>query len=129
MKKILLIIAGLAMLTALVLRAADMRQAAVIFLCGSILAAIGRLAAYRQPDDITLKRLKIQQVMEIASFTVPLQWVITFLKVLKTKLMKENSFYALAVRPPTVPQNTCRVRISLNSEIGYEDLEKLIEIL
>lgn len=57
------ILGSLAMLTALVLRAADMRQAAVIFLCGSILAAIGRLAAYRQPDDITLKRLKIQQVI------------------------------------------------------------------
>lgn len=57
------ILGSLAMLTALVLRAAEMRQAAVIFLCGSIFAAIGRLAAYRQPDDITLKRLKIQQVI------------------------------------------------------------------
>lgn len=47
----------------------------------------------------------------------------------KTKIMQENSFYALVVRPPTVPQNTCRVRISLNAEIDYEDLEKLIKIL
>ena len=65
------ILGSLAMLTALVLRAADMRQAAVIFLCGSILAAIGRLAAYRQPaaihrlrsvDDVRPSRQRVDRL-------------------------------------------------------------------
>ena len=36
-------------------------------------------------------------------------------------------YYVLPIRPPTVPENTCRIRISLTAEITLEDIEPLLE--
>ncbi len=41
----------------------------------------------------------------------------------------ENGFYILPIRYPTVAKNTARLRISLNSGMEIEDIEKLSEFL
>ena len=47
----------------------------------------------------------------------------------KAGLLAEHGFYCLAVRPPTVPQNSCRLRLSLNSEMSFAELDNLLDIL
>ena len=46
-----------------------------------------------------------------------------------SKKFRENGFYIPAIRPPTVPANTARCRLSLNLDITSENLEKIISIL
>lgn len=41
----------------------------------------------------------------------------------------DNGYFTLPIRPPTVPQGTSRLRISLNANMQYSDFEKLMEIL
>lgn len=36
-------------------------------------------------------------------------------------------YYVLPIRPPTVPPNTCRIRISLTSDITLDDMKPLLE--
>ena len=45
------------------------------------------------------------------------------------KLLQYNGFDIRAIRPPTVPKNTARLRISLSSEHNETDLEKLKTLL
>jgi 8-amino-7-oxononanoate synthase len=47
----------------------------------------------------------------------------------KAKRLQENGFYALAVRPPTVPEGTSRIRFSLNSSIKEFDINNIIELI
>ena len=44
------------------------------------------------------------------------------------KKLQENNFYLLPIRHPTVPLNTSRIRISLRSDINYNELEHLINL-
>jgi len=46
-----------------------------------------------------------------------------------SKKLYENGIFAPAIRPPTVPDGTARVRISLNTSNTNEDIEKLIEAI
>lgn len=39
--------------------------------------------------------------------------------------LQENGFFALPVRPPTVPKGTARIRFSLSAALDMEDIEKL----
>lgn len=45
----------------------------------------------------------------------------------KSEKLRENGFYALPVRPPTVPPGTSRIRISLTADIRTEEINDLIE--
>lgn len=47
----------------------------------------------------------------------------------KACYVQQQGFYAMPVRPPTVPQNSSRLRISLTSMVQKAELEKLVECL
>lgn len=47
----------------------------------------------------------------------------------RAQQLQQQGFYVMPVRPPTVPQHSSRLRISLNSMIHHQDLEQLLEYL
>lgn len=49
--------------------------------------------------------------------------------VLTAELLQRKGFYALPVRPPTVPEGTSRIRFSLTAELSQTDIERLIEVI
>ncbi|WP_180124372.1 8-amino-7-oxononanoate synthase [Acinetobacter sp. YH12097] len=49
--------------------------------------------------------------------------------VAKAQALQAAGFYIMPVRPPTVPQHSSRLRISLTSNIGQEELHTLIKQL
>lgn len=51
------------------------------------------------------------------------------LAIQKSKVLQEHGFYIMPVRPPTVPKNSARLRVSLTACIEQEALEQLIEVL
>ena len=46
-----------------------------------------------------------------------------------SKFLAQNGIFALAVRPPTVPQNTARIRFSITAAHSKEELSYAIEII
>ncbi len=44
-------------------------------------------------------------------------------------ILFHNGYFTLPIRPPTVPEGTSRLRLSLTTEIEFEDIEKLVEII
>ena len=44
-------------------------------------------------------------------------------------ILYQNGYFTLPIRPPTVPQGTSRLRLSLTTEIDEKDLEKLCSII
>ncbi|MDM1246517.1 8-amino-7-oxononanoate synthase [Acinetobacter sp. R933-2] len=47
----------------------------------------------------------------------------------KAKALQDAGFYIMPVRPPTVPQNSSRLRISLTAHIQQTELHQLIDLL
>lgn len=47
----------------------------------------------------------------------------------KAHYVQQQGFYAMPVRPPTVPQNSSRLRISLTALVQKNELEQLVECL
>lgn len=47
----------------------------------------------------------------------------------KAKQLQHAGFYIMPVRPPTVPKNSSRLRICLNTQIVQTDLDQLVEML
>ncbi len=43
--------------------------------------------------------------------------------------LMENGIFAVAIRPPTVPESTCRIRITVSSSHTDEDISKLLKTL
>ncbi len=46
-----------------------------------------------------------------------------------SEALRENHFWVTAIRPPTVPKNTARIRLSLSAALTGQDIEKLLETL
>ena len=49
--------------------------------------------------------------------------------ILKAEDMRRKGFYVLPVRPPTVPEGTSRLRLSLTASLTEADVERLIQAL
>lgn len=49
--------------------------------------------------------------------------------VLRAEEMQRKGFYVLPVRPPTVPEGTSRIRLSLTADITEEEIDQLISYL
>ena len=49
--------------------------------------------------------------------------------VLKAAEMQRNGFYVLPVRPPTVPEGTSRLRLSLTAALPEAEVERLVEAI
>ena len=47
----------------------------------------------------------------------------------KAEELQRKGFYALPVRPPTVPEGTSRIRFSLTADITEKEIDTLIEII
>lgn len=47
----------------------------------------------------------------------------------KAQQLQDAGFYALPIRPPTVPANTARIRLVMNAALTIEDCQRLIEHL
>lgn len=47
----------------------------------------------------------------------------------KANELRDKGFYVVGVRPPTVPQGTSRLRISLNSSITEEEVRQLADLV
>ncbi|MBS5199922.1 MAG: 8-amino-7-oxononanoate synthase, partial [Acinetobacter sp.] len=47
----------------------------------------------------------------------------------KAMQVQASGFYAMPVRPPTVPKNSSRLRISLTSMVQQHELEELVSFL
>ena len=43
--------------------------------------------------------------------------------------LRAEGYYIPAIRPPTVPEGTSRLRISLTADTGFEDIEKVVKIV
>ena len=48
------------------------------------------------------------------------------LTIAKSKQLQAAGFYALPVRPPTVPTNTARIRLVMNAALSSDDCQRLI---
>ena len=49
--------------------------------------------------------------------------------ILKAEELQRKGFYALPVRPPTVPDGTSRIRFYLTADITYHDIDQLINLI
>jgi len=49
--------------------------------------------------------------------------------VAKAQVLQNAGFYIMPVRPPTVPQHSSRLRISLTSQMTQTELHQLIQLL
>ena len=64
-----------------------------------------------------------------ASYIVPMIVGKSSESILKAEELQRHGFYALPVRPPTVPEGTSRIRFSLTAEIREEEVRKLVKYI
>lgn len=93
-----------------------------------------RLAGFRQRRE-TLRFLSNQLREALknkgydcpsTSHIVPLITGESCVAIQKAEELQRKGFYALPVRPPTVPEGTSRIRFSLTAEVRESEMEKLI---
>lgn len=93
-----------------------------------------RLAGFRQRRE-TLRFFsnQLREALKNKGYTcpstshiVPLITGESCVAIRKAEELQRKGFYALPVRPPTVPEGTSRIRFSLTAEIRESEMEKLI---
>lgn len=74
--------------------------------------------------------LSAGQVRDISrSHIIPLLTGSSADAILRADAMQRHGFYVLPVRPPTVPEGTARLRLSLRADLTDEEVERFIEEL
>ena len=78
-----------------------------------------------------LKEALIQKgyVCPSTSHIVPMTVGASADAILRAEELQRHGFYALPVRPPTVPEGTSRIRFSLTAGIEEEEVKELIQLL
>lgn len=94
-------------------------------------------------DSFNIQRQQLQQISSLlkaalikkgydcpsSSHILPMTLGDSGETVLKAEALQRKGFYALPVRPPTVPDGTSRIRFSLTAAITEEEIRNLIEAL
>lgn len=94
-------------------------------------------------DSFNIQRQQLQQISSLlkealrkkgydcpsSSHILPMTLGDSGETVLKAEALQRKGFYALPVRPPTVPAGTSRIRFSLTAAITEEEIRNLIEAL
>lgn len=79
--------------------------------------------------DAIPERYRVSLIHQDAGYASPIVPYIlgdNALTVEKAKQLQAAGFYALPVRPPTVPANTARIRLVMNAALSHEDCQRLI---
>lgn len=101
------------------------------------LFVVRRLAGFRE-RRIHLKNISniLRRALKEKGYTCPSDsYIVPMIvgkssdTILKAEELQRHGFYALPVRPPTVPEGTSRIRFSLTAEIREEEIRKLIKII
>jgi len=80
-------------------------------------------------SDAIPERYRMSLIHQDAGYASPIVPYIlgdNALTVEKAKQLQAAGFYALPVRPPTVPANTARIRLVMNAALSLEDCQRLI---
>ena len=80
-------------------------------------------------SDAIPERYRVSLIHQDAGYASPIVPYIlgdNALTVEKAKQLQSAGFYALPVRPPTVPANTARIRLVMNAALSLEDCQRLI---
>ena len=80
-------------------------------------------------SDAIPERYRVSLIHQDAGYAPPIVPYIlgdNALTVEKAKQLQAAGFYALPVRPPTVPANTARIRLVMNAALSHEDCQRLI---
>jgi 8-amino-7-oxononanoate synthase len=108
------------------------------YLAGQIRAALGlaveadaRRAHLREMSELLRKELARAGVNCGASTTqiVPIFCGTNEAALHAAEVLRENGFAVRAIRPPTVPEGTARVRLSLTAKIAREEVVRLSEAI
>ena len=108
------------------------------FLCGTFGKALASVGAYvvcsRLMHDYLVNRMRTLifttgYPCPSESHIVPLVVGESEKAVLKAAEMQRNGFYVLPVRPPTVPEGTSRLRLSLTAALPEAEVERLVEAI
>ena len=92
-----------------------------------------RLPNFRQRrEKLQLVSSKLKETLEhkgyvcpSSSHIIPMITGESSIAVRKAEELQRKGFYALPVRPPTVPEGTSRIRFSLTAEISEEEIVRL----
>lgn len=83
----------------------------------------------RQAIDQQLSVSSTTQQMSYSSPIVPYILGDNANAIAKAQQLQDAGFYALPIRPPTVPANTARIRLVMNAAMTIQDCERLTQQL
>ena len=93
------------------------------------LTKVGEIMAFRYKINVLAALKEKGYTCPSDSYIVPMIVGKSSDTILKAEELQRHGFYALPVRPPTVPEGTSRIRFSLTAEIREEEIRKLIKII
>ena len=95
------------------------------------LPAMGQRRLHLQQLSASLRDALRQRGMECPSEShiIPLMIGPSSEAILRADALQRHGFYLLPVRPPTVPEGTSRIRISLTAALTQEELQQLIKAI
>lgn len=80
--------------------------------------------------EVRAKKLHdLTKGLKIKSYILPVILGENHQAVVASRLLSENGFYALPIRYPTVPKNSARIRISMNSLNEKKEIEEAVKII